>query len=198
MPSGYTAALYDGKDQSFSEFVLTCARAFAIGLRDTDMSVVPTEENAVDSTDYNEQSLNRSQERLSDLLAMSGVQIEAEARRDWQRAVNSNARTREEALVRKGRYEAMLDDVNAWVPPTPDHQGLKDFMVEQLTSSIKFDCHFPADPPLILPTEWHAREVAQAERSVAYDRERIAAKAERNQHNRQWVRALRSSLEVPA
>lgn len=35
MPTGYTSKLYEGEEQTFEEFLLTCARAFShIELRD--------------------------------------------------------------------------------------------------------------------------------------------------------------------
>lgn len=34
----------------------------------------------------------------------------------------------------------MLDQVQLWQPPTDDHMGLKEFMIQQIEESIKFDC----------------------------------------------------------
>ena len=45
MPTGYTADLYDGKDVSFEDFTLNCARAFGalVSLRDEPDAEIPDE-----------------------------------------------------------------------------------------------------------------------------------------------------------
>lgn len=35
----------------------------------------------------------------------------------------------------------MLEKVEAWIPPTKDHDHLKEFMITQLRESIDFDCN---------------------------------------------------------
>jgi len=39
------------------------------------------------------------------------------------------------------RYEQMLCRARAWVPPSKEHENLKQFMIDQLVGSIQFDCH---------------------------------------------------------
>ncbi|RPI58299.1 MAG: hypothetical protein EHM48_10330, partial [Planctomycetaceae bacterium] len=44
------------------------------------------------------------------------------------------------------KYELMLERVRNWTPPSTEHVGLKTFMIEQIESSIKFDCR-ESEPP---------------------------------------------------
>ena len=45
MPTGYTVALYEGKDVTFEDFVMGCSRAFGalISLRDEPNAPIPEE-----------------------------------------------------------------------------------------------------------------------------------------------------------
>ena len=43
------------------------------------------------------------------------------------------------------RLNDMLTQVRAWTPPTTDHAGLKDFMIQQLTVSMPGECAIPPE-----------------------------------------------------
>jgi len=40
------------------------------------------------------------------------------------------------------KYQYMLKKANEWQPPTSDHIKLKDFMIQQISESIKHDCYY--------------------------------------------------------
>src|SRR5688500_2540378 len=201
MPTGYTADLYDGKDVTFEEFVLRCARGMgaAILLRDAGPDVLPTEENVVEG-DYAEEKLVTAISELAELRKMSPAEIERTAE-----AENAEQREkREEAIAknntRRGAYEGMLDRVKAWTPPSKDHEGFKEFMIEQLESSISHDCD--SDPGRWYiertPEEWHAHRLEQAQRNIEYYTEQVEKANERNEARRRWIRQLRESLGAPS
>lgn len=194
MPTGYTAAIENGI--SFEDFVWSCSRAMGalIMMRD-EPSDAPIPEKFAPS-DYNAKRLAETQERLGWLNGLTPQQCLEEATKAYeeQREGHRAYAAKKEALRKK--YRAMLTQVNGWNPPTPDHQGLKDFMVEQITSSIKFDCHDSYEREPLPPTgrEWRTAEVAKCMKDIEYHTKANAEELNRTAQRNQWIADLRISL----
>jgi len=94
------------------------------------------------------------------------------------------------------RYEAMLAQVKAWTPPTSEHQGLKDFMVEQLEESIDFDCgtDYLTVPERLTGAAHKEQQLHSARWNVYYHTEHGEADKKRANERTTWVRALRQSF----
>ncbi|WP_022886396.1 hypothetical protein [Glaciibacter superstes] len=196
MPTGYTSDLYEGKEQSFEEFALQCARAFGalIEMRDEAPGASIPDEFA--PSDHHRRGLDEAKAKLADLSALRDD--------DWalcevasrQNRTAEYAAAVERAAAMRARYEAMLVQVEAWEPPTQEHQGLRDFMLQQLRESIKFDCstRYLTEPEVQSVDEFRAQELAAAQWSVDYHAEGWAKEQERAASRTAWVRALRASL----
>lgn len=196
MPTGYTAALYEGKPVTFTEFALRCSRAFGatIMLRDDPSDTLPTEDNVGESGEWNRAEMSKARERKAALLAMEEGEVIAAARAANEAALKSHRESVAESAALQARYEAMLAEVEAWDAP-PDHQAFKVFMAEQLRESIRFDCGYtPSEPELKEPDAWFAAEVDRAEGNLDYHSRQEAEREQRNAGRREWVRALRASL----
>ncbi len=195
MPTGYTAKVQDGA--MFEEFVWACARGFGalISMRDDPVNApIPEQFNA---SNYYQDALAKDLTRLEDLEAMRGAQATDAAAaayavklREHQEHVAKNQRTRE-------NYEAMVAKVKGWKPPSPKHEGLRDFMLEQLRSSIEFDC-YTIDPPKELDSEaWLADALKSVRWSIDYHGKEEHKEQERTVSRNEWLRLLRESVPVP-
>ena len=194
MPTGYTALIEDGV--SFEKFTLRCARAFGalITMRDDPMDANIPEELVVDSY-YQERYLEACEE-LEQLKAMTEKEKTIAAMKDYEASVKTNNAivAKKKKLLKK--YQDMLEKVNAWEPPTPDHEGLKKFMKEQIESSIKWDCDFKycKDPIALSDEEWYKIQLESAEHDIEYFQKQYEAECERVAGNTKWIQALRKSL----
>lgn len=195
MATGYTHAIKDGTPITFQQFALKCSRAMgaAIMQRDESPEVEIRErtlddhyiENVAKSARRLGEATNRS---LEEWAAMQDAEIlEASAYREKYLADR-------DAL--QERYEAMRDEVEAWAPPTSEHEGLKKFMLEQLNSSIQFDCRgwVPSVPDRQSPDLYAQNQIARITREHARDIEQLGQERERVASQNAWVRALRDSL----
>jgi hypothetical protein len=194
MATGYTYPVKDGKITEFREFALQCSRAFGalIHMREDSMS---SELTFPEVDDYHVKGLAKAKRDLKDLETVSIREAEKRAEADHQRALDAN---REIAKVRKlnlQRYEAMLEQVRAWTPPTKEHQGLKDFMVQQLVDSIKWDVDYLTEPQKKSGAGWLADAVKAAEDSIAYHTEKYAEEVKRIGERREWILQLQESLK---
>lgn len=196
MPTGYTHDVQTGKVTDFPTFAMRCARNFGALLMMRDSAMDATIPEQFEPSDYNFTGLREAEARLMALRSMSPDEIDAAYRADQDRAV----RERDDFLQRKeterSRYEAMLEKVRAWEPPTADHVGMKKFMVDQLVESIKFDCGGDWQPsvPCDGATQWWQGLVKRAEKDIVYHTAAHTKEIESTESRNRWVRDLRESL----
>lgn len=195
MPTGYTADVADGKVSDFPAFALRCARNFGalIMMRDDPMDApIPDEFNG---GSYHEEALDRARQGLAELADITDEQCQSRADSEYADALLANAKTRAKYAEQRARYEAMLANVRAWVPPTKDHVGLKDFMIQQLEESIRFDCSYePSEPKHLTGAEWKDERAIRLACDIEYHTTERAKDRHRNNERTAWVRDLKASL----
>lgn len=197
MPTGYTAEVGDGKVTDFNVFAMQCARAFGalITMRDDPADAAIPAEFA--PSDYHVKALAKAREALASLRAMSIDQRQVAADTANAGAVASwDLHEAKKAETRK-RYDAMVARVKAWTPPTGDHVEMKNFMLQQLSESIRFDCGpaYSKRPSPLQRDEWFAEAVAKAEHDIDYHTKEHAAEVKRCAWRSAWIADLRRSLQ---
>ena len=199
MPTGYTAKLYEGTDQSFEEFVLGCARAFGalILIRD-DPADAPIPDEFTPDTDYYEKSMERDRAALDKAVAWTPDEAEQAAASAFAEKLAAWEQSQIRAAEIRTRYKDMLAAVEAWKPPTTEHVKFKEFMADQLQTSIKFDCGGYPAPERDTGADFKAATIARLTRSIGIDEQQIREEIERTEGRNAWVRALRDSLSVSA
>lgn len=138
MPTGYTAGILDGTIKDFPQFAKLCMRAFGatIMMRDEPLDK-PWEPRA--PSDYHLKAIEKANAELDKIKASSDEYILAIVRADLLKRKEYH----EKAIVQCQENHKRLDDIlikaEAFSPPTPEHEGIKEFMVKQLKETIAFD-----------------------------------------------------------
>lgn len=198
MPTGYTADIAN-KEVTFPEFALNCARAFGatITMRDDSMDTPIPEE--FKPSDYHSKNLVRLKDELSKLESISAEGAKNLAKEEHQEALKNHQEfiNKRQELAKK--YNVLLEQAQAWEPPTPEHIGLKDFMVKQLQQSLDFDCDISgADRIYSLEQKtgdlWLAEKIAKVHEDIAYHTKGHAEELAKTQSRNDWVKALRNSI----
>ena len=195
MPTGYTADVADGKVTDFRTFALRCARQFGATVmqRDEPMDVLP---KLREESDYAKKGLAKSEAELARLRAMTITEAGAEQAKEHRAQAKAYNEMRRDMREKRGRYTTMLASAREWTPPTAEHGRLKQFMIDQLEESIKYDCNdeWLDEKPLVAVEVWlkekQERELASVKRyaeDVAAERVRVAAA-------NAWIRALWAGL----
>lgn len=199
MPTGFTSDINAGT--TFAQFAIACARAFGacITMRDDPHDAPIPEEFTPDP--YYTKSIEDDERRLAELRAMSDADKERGALEAYQAACRHHAEAAAKSEALERNYRRILDEVRRWKPPTVEHRGLKDFMIQQLEESIRFDCHTPEEmakyypqPKRQLPGDWWDAQILEAERSLARSKKSLQGEQERAAGRTAWVKALRESL----
>jgi hypothetical protein len=138
MPTGYTAGIIDGKTKTFKEFALECARNFGalIHMRDEPMNV-PIKER--EPSEYHTREVQRANEDLKRAMESSDEDLIAFERRKLEDRIlrySEMIQQRKSAAISLNKF---LSEAQKYHPPTSEHYGLKDFMIQQLTETIKYD-----------------------------------------------------------
>jgi len=198
MPTGYTSKLHDGP-QPFEDFVMMCARAMGacVTMREQSLSTPIPEE--FEPSDYYARRVEEALAGLAEAEAWSPDVAAAKAADDFERRRASREQINSRSIAMRDRYQEMLTAVEAWTPPTSGHVGLKTFMVEQISESMKFDCGEmgPTDPCLSGP-EFKAQRIAEMSAELHRAAEAHENELRRTRERNEWIRALRASLESKA
>ncbi len=200
MPTEYTSDIYHGKDVSFKDFVLTCARSRRVlsHMRDEPLDIPIRKCDTSNSYHLKKiKELNAAIENFTNNPPTREM-LEKEYREKVNSLLEEDRIHNEQIKKRKDRYKKILIDVKNWNPPTSEFHGLKQFMIEKLTTSINSDCYewdslkyFPSindwvnnrlsNNDLIKQLEFHLNE---------YDKECKSA-----EKTNEWIDTLIASLK---
>lgn len=198
MPTGYTAKLMES-GQTFPEFAMTCARAFGacILMRDDDMDVPIPEK--FEPSNYHLEAIEKAKAQLQQFEAMSigerwqyGIDQKVEQLRQ-------NNEWLEKEKAENARIDAMIAEVNNWVPPTEEHEEMKRFMLDQLKIS-RNTLTYQEERLKALnnkdPKTFYLDAVQRAEHDIAYHTAEHAKEVQRTNERTRWVQQLRESLST--
>lgn len=199
MPTGYTALIEKG--QTFEDFALGCARAFGacVMQRDDPMGDKP---KLRQEGSYHENRILEASAELGAFQTMDQNQRVATGQELRTEAMASAQKYLNDKIVLKGKYEDMIRRAQAWNPPSPDHEQLKQFMIEQINSSIDFDCNISYaleeldKKTKMKPLDYYNEKVKSLEWDVNYHTEQLEKDRERQNQANDWILKLYESLGV--
>jgi hypothetical protein len=182
--------------ETFPVFAMKCARAFGacVTLREEDPNApIP---DKFEPSDYSVKRLAEAERELKRLSKKTPAQ---------QRAFGAKAKKADVARHKKwlaqrreedARLDEMTKQVNAWTPPSPDHQEMKKFMLEQLRISRNGgywddEVRKAESKPAL---DYYTNALASAARDIAYHREEIEKERSRVEARNRWIQQLRASL----
>ena len=136
---------------------------------------------------------------MKKLESLSAKECEEQAEKEFKAAIRQHEKTIKEKKALKKKYEDMLAQVRAWVPPSKDHIEFKNFMESQIVGSIDFDCdlrYYEKHKPVKLTgAEWKKDSIETAARNIKYHAEGYEKEIEGNDKRNRWIGLLRNSLK---
>lgn len=199
MPSGLTSKIYEGKDITFKEFALLCARTFGalIHMRDEPLNA-PIRKRELDT--YYLKQLEKAKKDLADFLVNPPTEdsLAKEYEEKVERMRKEDAETNKNRQELKARYEAMLKKVQDWNPPTSEHENLKSFMIKQLNESIDCDCRVYNQVDRFATKEEYIKESLSSMhlvKQVEYYQKQHDEEIKKCNNANKWIEELVNSLE---
>ena len=196
MPTGYTATLVE-KGQTFQDFIMGCARAFGalIDMRD-DPHDAPIPDK-FEPSEYHAKQIIDSREKLAMLKAMTDTAREAFGQAEKDAEINRLTEVVAGNIAENNRLDDMAAQVRAWNPPTDDHKGLKEFMLQQIRISKNEPDYYQnlaEDAEKKTAMAYYIAAVSECARNVKYHTEEHSKEVERVSGRTEWVRQLRASI----
>lgn len=187
MATGYTCIVEDRDDVTFEQYLWRCARAFSPFVREDSLDAAVPQECKPD--EYYEKQVRTAREalRVAEETPPNDAMAE-ENRRRLTYYEEDEARRKEKTA----RYDRMKEQVRAWRPPTPEHEALKTFMLEQLLTGWPGYQREPGSPPepATDPAAWRAEKIEAAREVLLRAEKRFAEEVERYERNTAWIRRL--------
>ena len=196
MPTGYTAKLMED-GQTFQEFIMGCARAFGALIEMRDEPSNATIPDKFEPSGYHSQRLIESTEKLAWLQSMTPSEQESFGQSEKNATIKRERAWLEKARSEDCRLENMAAQVKEWIPPTPDHQELKNFMLQQIDVSkngldyIKTSIANAEKKPAMA---YYVAAVSRAAGDIKYNTEKGAEEIERANGRTEWIKQLRESI----
>jgi hypothetical protein len=195
MPTGYTHKVQSGEITTLRDYALTCARGMGalIMMRDEPFDAqIP--EKLKESTDYRDGKLSELLARWDEVTNYTPQECASEAGKEHLAAINYRDDYLKRQAEERQRYESMLAQVREW---STEAEGIREFMIEQLQSSIRFDCGGSYEPPvpdLLTGEEWLEVTKAKILKDIDYHEGEQIKEAERTAERQAWLDKLRASL----
>ena len=136
MPTGYTSYIKDGEITSGKEFLKLCTRAFGIAIDLKDESLdVPTP-NHFEPHPYYEKAYKDSLVSREKAYSMTLEEVKEDIISKYNDNKGRAAKILEEYKDEDKKYLKVREEVEKWIPPTPEHENLKKFCLEQIDMSL--------------------------------------------------------------
>lgn len=197
---GYTWQLIE-KQLSFPDFARLCARAFG--------ALYHTKEEGLDvpipkELEPNAHYLNRLRDAF-----IQEARLNVRPEEEWNKlflsykasCIQDMETGKKESQAKRDYMKNILTQVLNWEIPTEDHKNLKDFMIEQLESSIEsvledgwYDDQINKYETMTLE-EWKEQEYDNLRRNIVFYAEAYSDEVKRVNKCNVWIKELHQSLE---
>lgn len=194
MPTFYTAPIED-KDLTLKEFMQLCTSNFVLGNENLPFGEWP---EYAEPSEREMDDLDSALQEMRELLTLTLEEMEIKAKQSYDNEVAYRNKQLERSDKLEKRYNKMLKLIEAWKPPTPEHEGFKDFMLNQIKISLESDTlrdYFTKYPIKKLSgQEWmnqRAESIGEdAKRAIEGQIKEITRTAYRNK----WLKELKESI----
>lgn len=203
MPTGYTSGILDGTIKTFPEFAKLCMRAFGATIHMRDDALGAEYVPRVPSN-YDTEQIERSKGLLMEYSKLSDESIIVLKKEELKTDRDYHQKRIKEIQESRKRLDEFVTQIESWVPPASDHIKFKNFMIEQINSTIEWDCNpkyheeqlatiekeYRHLDPKSIREEWIEKE----EKNLSYYTEQHEKEVERCKQANKWVEDLLKSL----
>jgi hypothetical protein len=203
MPTGYTAGILDGKITTFPQFAKVCLIAFgaAIHLRDEDMH---SELTKITPSDYYATEIEKAKQLLKNAETLSDKLIVQNKKLELEKSKEYHLKAIEKSKVDVKNLNDILKEIYQWSPPTDEHTGIKDFMIDQIKQTIDFDCKtkyhedniskIQLELLILNPSEIRKSMIEKGKKDFEYNTKNYNKDVLRCDNSNQWISDFISSL----
>ena len=203
MPTGYTSYIKDGEITSGKDFLKLCTRAFGVAVDLKDESLDVQTPNHFEPHPYYEKAYKDSLVSREKAYSMTFE----EAKEDMISKFKNNKASEERCLKdyknEDKKYLKVREEVEKWIPPTQEHEGLKKFCLEQIDMSLNTSlykwCEEDINKELDISDDAIRKYIDvlkdQEDKEVNRAYEKYQAELKRVEEKNLWMKQFLDSLE---
>ena len=136
MPTGYTAYIEDGEITTGKEFLKLCTRAFGIAIDVKDEPLSTPTPSSFEPSPFYKESYDRALKKLEEVNKMTFDEAKIQMRADYEKRISDYKAYAERETAMNEKYAKVRKEVEEWIPPTEEHEGLKKFALEQIDMCV--------------------------------------------------------------
>ena len=136
MPTGYTAHIEDGEITTGKEFLRLCTRAFGIAIDVKDEPLSTPTPSSFEPSPFYKESYDRALKKLEEVNKMSFDEAKIQMKADYEKRISDYKAYAERETAMNEKYAKVRKEVDEWIPPTEEHEGLKKFALEQIDMCV--------------------------------------------------------------
>lgn len=203
MPTDLTHKVIKGQITTLEEFAKTCARGFGplIHMRDDplDAPYRPRKPN-----EYNADNAKRLQKEKEELANLSDEEISSMLQDRRKADLQNHKENIERSLKIQDRIKPLLEEARQWTPPSPAHNYFKEFMIEQLESTLKLEGstghyerqlkHLEAQP-IPTPAQYRKDQLAYIEERISWHAKMQEKEEQVCDENNKWAEQIFNSFK---
>ena len=132
MPTGYTEYIEDGEITTGQEFLKLCTRAFGVVIDQKEESLSNPTHTKFEPDSYYEKRYNEAVDKLKAAKDMTFDEVLSQMVERHAKKISDYKRCAEKETEINRKYQKVRDEVEQWIPPTKNHNGIKKFALEQI------------------------------------------------------------------
>jgi hypothetical protein len=187
-------------------YIIRCAKDFDhFFYDDPKCEIIPDKVETTSTTGFYLKEIDKYTKRITCLKNLTPDAAELLAKKDYEDHVTKAEACVADARNKKQKLEDMLIKVEAWNPPTEDHGGMKENIIDTLKREInKLEHNYNPDDWIFQSVylvkrqngkEWHAEKLEKAKKSLNYCIGELAKETKRIESRNKWVKELKDNLE---
>lgn len=134
--TGYTASIDDRSITNGKDFLKLCIRAFGVCIDQRDDSLKSPLVTEFKPDDYYNNERVIAIEKYEKLKNTSIEDYYKNKLKDIERSKRLNANSYENKKLEQQLYLKIKSEVESWIPPTKEHEAIKQFALEQISAGI--------------------------------------------------------------
>ena len=199
MVTHLTAQLHTGED-TLKDFMSRCAMDIDFNKRSREITFTGELPIYSPDTRYSESRLENAKHNLASIKTKTDVELDAYLLEQFEVSKKMYDDTKAEKAALLVKYQTMLDKVNAWTPPTEQHEFLKDYAIKTLERGIDYDCTVHLPEPQLQGTEdyrnmcieMYEQDIIRAQESI--EKELISCNRS-NEWNKQLIDSIHAIMK---
>ena len=174
---------------------MICARQFPALISIADKAIGEPIPDKIKPRGFCKRRLNKLSRRLAEVKRWSKTRAEMEANKAFKKEFLCVKRDSDKFQAISDNYIALLSRVASWVPPTQNHQSLKNFMLDQLLTDMNFLMVLQV-PEMLSGEKYRSKLISRITRDIKIFTLANEKDIENAEWATVWLEKLRKSLET--